>query len=286
MSSFCPKLTAKSQSVLGSWQGLAVNRAIVLVVCLLAAAGIAGYTHFSERAANQTPVYTVMVPQRPPEQAAPVQPPQPPGQQQKATATPGDRASLARELQRELKRVGCYSGEITGVWTTSSRMAMKSFTDNVNATLPIDNPDYILLSLVQGRQGAVCGTTEAKTDTKAAPVEKSSATPPPATTTTTTIGAAVPAAAAVTALSAAAPAATPKADAKLSAPDDRPRSAAISPPPAEPPAKTAQPERAARVGGPVPSTRVYGRRSHRYSDRAASRPPKFVRNFLKVFGMR
>ena len=70
---------------------------------------------------------------------------------------PGDRASLIRELQRELKRVGCYSGDVNGVWTTSSRMAMKSFTDYVNASLPIDNPDQVLLSLVRGQQDGMCG---------------------------------------------------------------------------------------------------------------------------------
>ena len=76
----------------------------------------------------------------------------------KAAAVPGDRASLARALQRELQRVGCYEGEVNGSWTTSTRMAMKAFTDRVNASLPIDAPDYILLSLVQRHEGRACGT--------------------------------------------------------------------------------------------------------------------------------
>jgi|EndMetStandDraft_8_1072994.scaffolds.fasta_scaffold170564_1 hypothetical protein len=76
----------------------------------------------------------------------------------KAAAVPGDRASLARALQRELQRVGCYEGEVNGSWTTSTRMAMKAFTDRVNASLPIDAPDYILLSLVQRHDGRACGT--------------------------------------------------------------------------------------------------------------------------------
>ena len=70
---------------------------------------------------------------------------------------PGDRAGLARELQRELRRVGCYDGEINGTWTPAARRAMKTFTDSVNASLPVDQPDYILLTLVQGRQERVCG---------------------------------------------------------------------------------------------------------------------------------
>jgi hypothetical protein len=76
----------------------------------------------------------------------------------KAAAVPGDRASLARALQRELQRVGCYDGEVNGSWTTSTRMAMKAFTDRVNASLPTDAPDYILLSLVQRHDGRACGT--------------------------------------------------------------------------------------------------------------------------------
>ena len=71
---------------------------------------------------------------------------------------PNDRASLARALQRELQRVGCYDGEISGNWSTSTRMAMKAFTDRVNASLPTDAPDYILLSLVQRHEGRACGT--------------------------------------------------------------------------------------------------------------------------------
>jgi hypothetical protein len=75
-----------------------------------------------------------------------------------AMVPPADRAGLSREIQRELKRVGCYDGEVSGNWTTSARMAMKTFTDRVNASLPIDQPDYILLTLVQRHQGRACGS--------------------------------------------------------------------------------------------------------------------------------
>lgn len=66
------------------------------------------------------------------------------------TARPLDRAFLTRALQRELKRAGCYHGEINGAWTDSTRKAMKRFTDQVNAKLPVGEPDQVLLSLVQG----------------------------------------------------------------------------------------------------------------------------------------
>jgi len=74
-----------------------------------------------------------------------------------ATPMPGDRASLARELQRELRRVGCYDGELNSNWTPATRKAIKAFIDRVNAKLPIDEPDHILLVLVQGHRDRACG---------------------------------------------------------------------------------------------------------------------------------
>ena len=76
------------------------------------------------------------------------------------SSKPGDaetRAVLARDLQQELKRVGCYGGDITGTWTPSTKRAMAAFMDRVNATLPVEEPDYILLTLVQGHTAAACG---------------------------------------------------------------------------------------------------------------------------------
>jgi hypothetical protein len=70
---------------------------------------------------------------------------------------PHDRASLVRELQRGLKRVGCYEGEVSGVWTQQSRSAMRAFTGRINAALPVDEPDRVLLALVQGHKDRACG---------------------------------------------------------------------------------------------------------------------------------
>ena len=67
------------------------------------------------------------------------------------------RLALTRDLQRELKRVGCYDGKIDGDWGTGSRMAMKTFTERVNATIPVDEPDDILLALVHGQKDKTCG---------------------------------------------------------------------------------------------------------------------------------
>ena len=76
---------------------------------------------------------------------------------QAAVRSGSDSAALARDLQGELRRVGCYGGQLNGVWTPASRKAMKAFTDRVNAALPVDAPDAILLSLVKAHQGEVCG---------------------------------------------------------------------------------------------------------------------------------
>ncbi|MFV0369099.1 MAG: hypothetical protein ACK5KM_11630 [Hyphomicrobiaceae bacterium] len=67
------------------------------------------------------------------------------------------RYRLIRDLQAELKRVGCYAGNIDGDWGPGSRYAASSFLRKVNATLPIRNPDYILLSLVRGHPDRACG---------------------------------------------------------------------------------------------------------------------------------
>ena len=60
---------------------------------------------------------------------------------------------MIRDLQRELKRVGCYEGEIHGVRTKSTRDAMDRFTELANAKLPTHEPDIVLLSLVRGYAG-------------------------------------------------------------------------------------------------------------------------------------
>ena len=67
------------------------------------------------------------------------------------------RVALIRDLQRELKRVGCYEGDVDGSWGPGSKRAMTAFTERVNATLPVDQPDFILLTLVQGHRTLACG---------------------------------------------------------------------------------------------------------------------------------
>ncbi len=75
----------------------------------------------------------------------------------RTAAIPKDRDKLARELQKGLRRVGCYGGELNGEWTPATRRAMQTFIDRVNATLPIDEPDAVLFAMVQSQPDRVCG---------------------------------------------------------------------------------------------------------------------------------
>ena len=81
-------------------------------------------------------------------------------------AAPTDRYELTRALQTELKRVGCYFGEVDGDWGPGSKRAMSGFTEQVNASLPVENPDHILLKIVQRYEGRACGATCRGSETK------------------------------------------------------------------------------------------------------------------------
>lgn len=75
---------------------------------------------------------------------------------------------LAREIQQELKRVGCYSGRLDGNWGEQSRAAMQTFIEHVNASLPTHEPDVFLLSLIKTQAQPVCGPICAPADTASA----------------------------------------------------------------------------------------------------------------------
>jgi hypothetical protein len=65
-------------------------------------------------------------------------------------------SSLVASIQRELTRVGCYAGEADGSWTNHTKVAMRAFNDSVHVSLGTDQPDYILLTLLQGHSGKAC----------------------------------------------------------------------------------------------------------------------------------
>jgi len=65
-------------------------------------------------------------------------------------------SSLVAAIQRELTRVGCYAGDADGSWTGRTKVAMRAFNDSVHVSLGADQPDYILLTLLQGHNGKAC----------------------------------------------------------------------------------------------------------------------------------
>jgi hypothetical protein len=76
---------------------------------------------------------------------------------------PESRYKLVVDIQQQLKRVGCYWGRANGAWNNSTREAMRTFTSNTNAALPVEKPDYLLLSLLRQNGGRSCGIPETTT---------------------------------------------------------------------------------------------------------------------------
>ena len=246
-------------------------------IAILAGAGVAAAllsfaTYLGQRmetaASAQAPVVVTVSPR--PNQPA-VQPA--PRQPSTGVGLPQDPTALARQLQSELKRVGCYDGELSGVWTPRTRVAMKAFTDRVNATLPVDKPDHILLALVQGHQGIACAPKPvlAKAPTKPEPPEADAAQKPhPAIVP--------PIVAVAPTLLPPSSSATPAAPKAERAPAGASRSCGPTPgsPQAQAPAAPAppgeRPLRTLRHSGPVPEVGVYERRPRR-----SARPYRQVR---------
>lgn len=63
---------------------------------------------------------------------------------------------LTASIQRELRRVGCYAGEADGSWNDPTKTAMRAFNESVHVNLGTDQPDFILLTLLQGHSGKAC----------------------------------------------------------------------------------------------------------------------------------
>ena len=78
-----------------------------------------------------------------------------------APRDPDARYKLVLDIQQQLRRVGCYWGRIDGSWGYATKDAMKEFTDRVNATLPLDQPDYVQLTLIQSHSDKACGACPA-----------------------------------------------------------------------------------------------------------------------------
>ncbi|HXE69393.1 MAG TPA: hypothetical protein VN523_08535 [Hyphomicrobiaceae bacterium] len=192
-----------------------------------------------------------------------------------------DRAGLARELHKELKRVGCYEGDISSAWTPTSRLAMRRFTESVNAKLPLEEPDLVLLRLVQSQAHRVCPCPAGTADgAKAACAESAAAAEPakksvaetrrddgtPLSTTPLIVGAAATTAAAATVL------ARPEPNAGSAKP------IMASPSAGE---EDNRASRSSRQSGPTPPADVYSTRGRHTARRADSRPPAVVQSLVR-----
>jgi hypothetical protein len=71
------------------------------------------------------------------------------------------RYKLVVDIQQNLKRVGCYWGRANGTWNNSTRDAMREFATRTNAALPVEKPDYLLLSILKSHSGRSCGAPDA-----------------------------------------------------------------------------------------------------------------------------
>ena len=86
-------------------------------------------------------------------------PPRVPVGEAKTAEPPPEGPALTREIQLQLKRVGCYRGDVTGVWTPAVRQAMRDFTERANASLPVEGPDPVLLAMLQSHTPGTCSDT-------------------------------------------------------------------------------------------------------------------------------
>jgi hypothetical protein len=71
---------------------------------------------------------------------------------------PAARARLARDIQNQLRRVGCLKSAADGVWGDATKRAMQRFADRIEADLSVGQPDAVLLMLVDNFEDRACGT--------------------------------------------------------------------------------------------------------------------------------
>ncbi len=74
-----------------------------------------------------------------------------------ADTTSADDPKLTRKIQRELRRVGCLRSAADGVWGSGTERAMRRFSERIEADLPVDGPDAVLLILLEKFDNRACG---------------------------------------------------------------------------------------------------------------------------------
>lgn len=68
----------------------------------------------------------------------------------------GEPLTLARDLQGELKRLGCLSGEVDGVWGEGSRKALKDFARHAKLSIASDEPTTAVLDAATAMKERAC----------------------------------------------------------------------------------------------------------------------------------
>jgi hypothetical protein len=135
--------------------------------------------------------------------SGPVPPSAPP------TTQPSGRVAAIRTVQTGLARAGCYDGPVNGYWTARTKTAMAAFVAVLNARLPVDQPDPVLVALVEANPTARCDGAAPTVEAAApAPAPTSAPASTAGTPTTAISGAAVAATAGVAVAAAAASAGT------------------------------------------------------------------------------
>ena len=67
-----------------------------------------------------------------------------------------DTITLARTLQTELKRVGCYSLPVDGIWGRLSRQALAAFNRHAQQKLDVAAPTISAIDVVKSKSARVC----------------------------------------------------------------------------------------------------------------------------------
>jgi peptidoglycan hydrolase-like protein with peptidoglycan-binding domain len=83
---------------------------------------------------------------------------------QAETSGASDNKELARALQRQLKRLGCFDGDANGVWGDKSRAAFKSFVRQAKLNVDGDDPNVSVLDAASTVKMRVCAVAASGTD--------------------------------------------------------------------------------------------------------------------------
>jgi hypothetical protein len=73
-----------------------------------------------------------------------------------ASAPQPDLVAVTRELQGELRRVGCDPGAVNGKWSEDSRDALGQFNRRTGMKLDVQSASVDALDAVKGQRGRIC----------------------------------------------------------------------------------------------------------------------------------